>query len=66
MKAVENEPLYLPVMPHSKAGATCNGSIVAVRNQEQITPQCNACGAVVGTVHAEVLKFWNRRLPMAS
>jgi hypothetical protein len=56
MEFVEDQPLQLPLIPHRKTGVQCDGSIVALRDGEQITLQCNVCEAVMGTVHAELLK----------
>jgi hypothetical protein len=59
---VANEPLHLPLIPHRTTGAPCHGSIVTIRDKEQIRLQCNGCGAVVGTVHAEILKAWEQAI----
>jgi len=40
----------------ARPGVDCGGSIVAVREQQQVTLQCNVYGAVVGMVHAEILR----------
>ena len=57
IKFVNNEALRLPLIPHRTVGIQCDGSIVAaLYDEEQVTLQCNACGAVVGTVNAKFLE----------
>jgi hypothetical protein len=53
---VPDEPFHLPLIPHSKTGGTCKGSITAEQAGEQVTLKCNECGEVVGTIDAEILK----------
>jgi hypothetical protein len=45
MRFVPDRPLSLPLIPHSKTGVTSDGSIVAIQDQQQVTLQCNMCGA---------------------
>lgn len=46
---------HFPVIPHRKAGANCNGSIVPEQDGENVTLKCNQCGVVVGTINAAIL-----------
>jgi hypothetical protein len=54
-ETVPAETPHLPVVPHWKAGITCNGSIVPEQDGDQITLRCNECGSVVGTINAAIL-----------
>ena len=56
------EPFWLPAIPHRKTGITCNGSVMAIEDGEQITLRCNVCQAVVGSVNTEFLKAWEQAI----
>ena len=59
---VSHDQLHLPVIPHSKAGVKCSGSIVADPDGAQVTLRCNECGAVVGTINAKILNAWEQAI----
>jgi hypothetical protein len=62
LESVSDEPLHLPLIPHRKTGVLCDGFILATQDGEQITLKCDKCGAIVGTVNAEVLKAWEQAI----
>ena len=46
----------MPIVPHETAGVECCGCIIAAVDGTNVELRCNECGAVVGVIHADILK----------